>query len=74
MGCCVCNGTWLGFAHRDISSSSDFAGSSNRVYAIDTRIKLRRNWYAVGQAIGSNTQQLDGQRFAGPGYVASLLL
>ena len=55
------------------ASSSDFAGSSNRIYAVDTRIKLRRNWYVEGQAIGSNTLQLDGQRFAGPGYLASLL-
>ena len=55
------------------ASSSDFAGSSNRVYAIDTRIKLRRNWYVEGLAVGSNTLQLDGQRFAGPGYLAKLL-
>jgi len=54
------------------ASSLDFAGSFNRVYALDTRVKLRPNWYVAGQAIGSDTWQPDGQRFAGPAYVAEL--
>ncbi|MBZ5513814.1 MAG: carbohydrate binding family 9 domain-containing protein [Acidobacteriia bacterium] len=54
------------------ASSSDFAGSYSRVYALDTQLKLPRNWYLATQAIGSNTRQLDGQRFAGPAYVAAL--
>ena len=54
------------------ASSSDFAGSSNRVYALDIHVKLRPNWYVAAQAIGSNTWQLDGQRFTGPAYVAEL--
>jgi hypothetical protein len=55
-----------------LASSTAFAGSSNRVYALDTRIKLRPNWFLAAQAVGSDTRQLDGQRFAGPAYVAEL--
>jgi len=55
------------------ASSLDFAGSFNRVYALDMRVKLRPTWYLAAQAIGSNTLQLDGQRFAGPAYVAKLI-
>jgi hypothetical protein len=54
------------------ASTFDFAGSSNQVYALDTRVKLRPNWYVAAQAIGSDARQLDGQRFAGPAYVAEL--
>lgn len=54
-------------------SSWDFAGSSNRVYSLDTRVRLKPSWFVEGQAIGSNTLGLDGRRLAGPAYNAGLL-
>jgi len=54
-------------------SSYDFAGSSNRVYSLDARVKLQPAWFVQGQAIASNTRQLDGERLSGPAYVAGLL-
>ena len=54
------------------ASKSDFGGSSNTVYSLDTHIRLQHNWLVDGQVIGSDTRQLDGQRFAGPAYVAEL--
>jgi len=54
------------------ASNFTFGGSSNTVYSLDTHIKLQHNWHVSGQGIGSHTRQLDGQRFAGPAYVAEL--
>lgn len=54
-------------------SSWDFAASSNRVYSLDTRVRLKPSWFVEGQAIGSNTRQLDGLRLAGPAYITGLL-
>ena len=54
-------------------SSLDFAGSSNRVYSLDSRLKIKPAWFLEGQAIATNTRQLDGARLSGPGYVAGLL-
>jgi hypothetical protein len=53
-------------------TSRDFAGSHNRVYALDTRLKLSPNWTFSGQAIGSDTRQQDGQHLSGPSYAATL--
>ncbi|HEU4391403.1 MAG TPA: DUF5916 domain-containing protein, partial [Blastocatellia bacterium] len=50
------------------ASSVDFASSSNRVAAIDTRINLSPTWTFQGQAIASKTHSLDGERVAGPAY------
>jgi hypothetical protein len=50
------------------ASSRDFAGSSNRVAALDTRIKLGPTWTFQGQAIASTTRGRDGGRVAGPAY------
>lgn len=53
-------------------SSRDFASSSNRVFSLDTRLKLSPNWVFTGQLISSTTRLLDGQRRSGPAYLAEL--
>ncbi len=53
-------------------TSRDFASSSNRVFALDTRLKFGSNWVLAGQAIRSYTRTLGGSRRSGPGYWASL--
>jgi hypothetical protein len=53
-------------------TSRDFAASSNRVFALDTRIKLAPNWVLTGQAVRSYTHNLDGSEMAGPAYFADL--
>ena len=55
------------------ASSVDFASSSNRVAAIDTRIVLTPTWTFQGQAIASKTRGLDGERTAGPAYSLGIL-
>jgi len=54
-------------------SDLGFAGSSNRVYSVDSRVKIKPAWFVEAQAIGSNTRQLDGERLSGPAYIAGLL-
>ncbi|MFB3813267.1 MAG: DUF5916 domain-containing protein [Terriglobales bacterium] len=51
-------------------TSRDFAGSFNRLFAIDTRLALGKHWTITGQAIGSNTEYLDGTTASGPEYSA----
>ena len=41
-------------------TSRDFAGSSNRVFSLDTRLKLNRNLTLTGQWMGSRSEYLDG--------------
>jgi hypothetical protein len=53
-------------------TSREFASSFNRVYAFDTRLKLRPNWTFTGQAMSSETRGLDGCRLAGPAYYSEL--
>lgn len=53
-------------------TSRDFGFGSNRVYSLDTRLKLNANWSLSGQAIYSRTQELDGVRLNGPAYFAEL--
>jgi hypothetical protein len=36
-------------------------------------LKIKPAWFLEGQAIATNTRQLDGARLSGPGYVAGLL-
>lgn len=50
----------------------ELAGSSNRVYAADGRVKVGRNWVITGQLMESETRELDGTRRSGPGYLAGL--
>ncbi len=62
-------------------ASRDFAASSNRVFSLDTRIKLSSNLVLEGQAKRSYTRQLPneqacqkaGRRLSGPAYFAELL-
>ncbi len=53
-------------------TSREFGGAYNRVYAFDTRLKLRPNWTLVGQLMSSETKELDGSRAAGPAYYSAL--
>jgi hypothetical protein len=41
-------------------TSRDFAGSSNRVFSMDTRLQLSRNLLLTGQLMGSRSRLLDG--------------
>jgi hypothetical protein len=70
---------WLGVlrVNRDIFRQStlgliyadrEFEGSFSRVFGIDGRFKLGRNWVASGQAVTSDTRRLDGSHLAGPAY------
>lgn len=53
-----------------LASRRDFASSSNQVVSIDTRLKLSKHWTLIGQAIRSQTRELDGTRLTGPAYYA----
>ncbi len=61
-------------------ASRDFAASSNRVFSIDTRIKLSPNLVLESQAMESYTRQLPNQqqcqkadpRLSGPAYFTEL--
>jgi len=61
-------------------ASRDFADTSNRVFSLDTRIKLTPNWVLEAQAMRSYTTQLPdeqqcqkaGRRLSGPAYYAEL--
>jgi hypothetical protein len=55
-----------------LMTSRDFASSSNRVFSIDTRLKLSPNWVFSGQAIQSYTRDLNGQRRSGPAFLADI--
>ncbi|HJQ68392.1 MAG TPA: DUF5916 domain-containing protein [Blastocatellia bacterium] len=53
-------------------TSRDFAATSNRVYSVDTRLKLDQNWVFTGQAISSQTRLADGTHLSGPAYFADM--
>ena len=53
-------------------TSRDFGSGSNRVFSLDTRLKLNPNWVLVGQAMHSLTRQLDGTQVNGAGYWTEL--
>lgn len=53
-------------------TSRDFASTSNRVYSVDTRLKLDKNWVFSGQAISSQTRLPDGTHLSGPAYLAEI--
>jgi hypothetical protein len=55
-----------------LMTTRDFAGSSNRVFSLDTRLKLNPNWVLVGQSMRSQTRQLDGSTLDGSGYWVEL--
>ncbi len=54
-----------------MATSQDFGATYNRVFSLDTRMQVLRNWIFTGQAMSSNTRLMDGRRLAGPGYYAS---
>ncbi len=54
------------------ASSRDFASSYNRVFSLDTRLRLNPNWILTGQAMRSYSRDLDGTNAAGPAYWAEL--
>jgi hypothetical protein len=63
-------------ARRDFSNSSrigfmatrrDFAGSSNSVGSVDTRVRLNKQWFAEGQAFVTRDTALDGTKTDGGG-------
>jgi hypothetical protein len=56
-----------------LATSRDFASSSNRVFSLDTRLRLSSNWFFNGQVVRSFTRKLDGRHFAGPAYSAELI-
>ena len=51
-------------------TSRDFGGNSNRVFSLDTRLKLKQNLILTGQWMGSRSHYLDGGRQNGTaGYL-----
>ncbi len=55
-----------------LATSRDFGSSSNRILAIDTRLKFGTNWTATGQLIASRTRTLSGRRYDGAAGYARL--
>lgn len=55
-----------------LATSRDFAGSFNRVIALDTRLKLNSNWTFTGQWMGSESKENHGRSFSAPAYKAQL--
>jgi hypothetical protein len=53
-------------------SSRDFGPSSNRVFSLDSRIKLTPNWVFNGQAARSYTHSLAGSQMAGSYYYGDM--
>ncbi|MCC6859846.1 MAG: carbohydrate binding family 9 domain-containing protein [Bryobacterales bacterium] len=53
-------------------TSRDFGDSFNRVYALDSSLKIRRNWVFTGQAMRSETRYLNNRRDGGPAWFAEL--
>jgi hypothetical protein len=51
-----------------MATSTDFGSTHNRVYSIDTRLQVLRNWIFSGQAMSSDTRLASGGRLAGPAY------
>jgi len=55
------------------ASSRDFGSSSNRVFSLDTRLKLSPNWVFTGQASQTFTRNQDTSQLSGAGYFAQIL-
>lgn len=53
-------------------SNRSFGPSFNRVFALDTRLRLNANWVVEARAETSQTRDLDGTRSAGPAYELTL--
>ena len=46
----------------------EFAGSYNRVEAVDTRLRLNEHWTLAGQGMASQTRNLDGTHSGGDAF------
>lgn len=55
-----------------MATSRDFGSSSNRVFSVDTRLKLGTNWAFNGQWMGSKTRELDGSHHDGTAAILKL--
>jgi hypothetical protein len=55
-----------------MATSRDFGSSSNRVFSMDTRLKLGKNLVFNGQWIGSKTRELDGSHHDGTAALVKL--
>lgn len=55
-----------------MATSQDFAGTYNRVYAMDAQWQILGNWLFQGQAAGSKTRETGGVMLAGPSYRAGV--
>ena len=53
-------------------SDREFAGSFNRVEALDTRLRLSSTWTLAGQTMASQSRTLDGTRSGGDAYNVDL--
>ncbi|MGH7451426.1 MAG: DUF5916 domain-containing protein, partial [bacterium] len=53
-------------------TNRDFASGSNRVFALDTRLKLSSNWLLNAQAGRGITRELDGAKLSGSTYFLEL--
>jgi hypothetical protein len=55
-----------------LATSRDDTSGSNRVYSVDTRLRLNPNWALIGQLAQSDTRQSNGVRQKGPAAWAEL--
>ncbi len=53
-------------------SQYSFGSLSNRVYSVDSRIKLNPNWVATAQGVHSFARDLDGSASSGNSFLAEL--
>ncbi len=51
-----------------MATSTDIGPTHNRVFSLDARLQLLRNWILTGQTMTSTSRLLDGRRLAGPAY------
>jgi hypothetical protein len=51
-----------------MATSSDIGRTYNRVFSLDARLQLLRNWILTGQTMTSIARLEDGRRLAGPAY------
>jgi hypothetical protein len=49
-------------------SDRQFGSASNRIFSVDLRLKLNRNWNVQGQTIRSEDRALNGTRSSGSAY------
>jgi hypothetical protein len=57
---------------RVLATDREFSSSFNRVFSIDARLQLKRNFFLTGQAVTSRGRSLDGRKDSGNAYYARL--